>query len=197
MMARLGRVLTVFALLIASCARPDVASTRSPTPFVSEEVPWSFRTPSGWHVSTGRSDADPDLKAGVLSTRVTNVTYSFSPASPGPNSTAGASEELGPSAAVVEVLLLWYPPDEPITWDPTASSMTVRCPAGLPRCPTGWHQDWQNPGWVFRERRVCISDNCVWIVEWHGPDASEEAVGWLERIAQSLELAPGWTDPTA
>ena len=197
MMARLGRVLSVFALLITSCARPDVAGTGNPPRFVSKEMPWSFRSPSGWHVSTWRSDPAPNLKTGVLSTHLTNVAYSFGPASPGPNSNAGASEKLGPSAAVVKVLLLWYPPDEPIRWDPSGSSLTVRCPAEWPRCPTRWHKDAQNPGWVFRERRVCLSDNCVWIVEWHGPAASKESVGWLERIAQSLELAPGWTDPAA
>jgi hypothetical protein len=138
-MARFARVLAVFGLLIASCARPDVASTGSPARFVSKEVPWSFRTPSGWHVSTGRSDPTPNVKTGVLSTHITNVRYSFGPASPGPNSNPGATEELGPSAAVVKVLLLWYPPDEPIRWGPGASSMTVRCPAGWPRCPTRWH----------------------------------------------------------
>jgi hypothetical protein len=195
-MARLGRVLSIVALLIASCARPDVAKTEGPVRFASKDVPWSFRTPSGWDVSTLRSDPDPDLKTGVLSTYVTNVTHSFGPASPGPNSNAGASDRLGPSAAVVEVSFLWDPPDEPIRWDPTTPSMTVRCPAGWPRCPTRWHADAQNPGWVFRERRVCSSENCVWIVEWHGPDASEDSVRRLERIAESLELAPGWTDPT-
>jgi hypothetical protein len=196
-MARLGNVLSLFAILLASCAPPDVANTGSRARFVSEEVPWSFRSPAGWHVSTSRSESDRNLKTGVLSTHVANVRYSFGPASPRPNSNAGAFEALGPSAAVVRVLLLWYPPDEPIHWDPGASSMTVRCPAGWPRCPTGWHQDAQNPGWVFRERRVCVSANCVWIVEWHGPEASEEAIGWMERIAQSLELAPRWSDPTA
>jgi hypothetical protein len=196
-MARLGIVLSALAILIASCARPDVASTGSLARFVSEEVPWSFRSPSGWHVSINRSKPAPNLKTGVLSTHVSNVSYSFSAASPGPNSNAGASAKLGPSAAVVKVLLLWYPPDKPIRWDPGAFPKTVECPAGWPRCPTRWHQDAQNPGWVFRERRVCAGDNCVWIVEWHGPEASEEVVGWMERDAESLELAPGWSDPTA
>jgi hypothetical protein len=123
-MARLGRVLSIFALLIASCARPDVAGTGNSPRLVFEEAPWSFRNPSGWHASTWRSDPAPNLKTGVLSTHLTNVAYSFGPASPGPNSNAGASEKLGPSAAVVKVLLLWYPPDEPIRWDPTGSSLT-------------------------------------------------------------------------
>jgi len=186
---RLEAVLSVFAVLIVSCTGPAVAP--APPLFVSNEVPWSFPIPSGWHVSTSRSEPDPKLKAGVLSTHVTNAEYVFDYTSPGPNSGGGASEKLGPSAAVVEVLLLWYPADDPIEWNPAESSTTVA------RRPTEWHDDAQNPGWAFRERKVCLADRCVWVVEWHGPAASEDAIGRIERIAQSLQLAPGWTDPTA
>src|SRR5918995_5555826 len=171
-MARLGRVLSIVALLIVTCARPDVANTEASVRFASRDVPWDFRSPSGWEVSTRRSDPDPNLKTGVLSTYVTNVTYSFGPASPGPNSNAGASDQLGPSAAVVKVSFLWGPPEEPIRWAPAASPMTARCPAGWPRCPTRWHADAQNPGWVFRERRGGGSGNYPWVVRWDGPPAS-------------------------
>ena len=186
-MTRLGAALSVLALLTGGCAGP--ASARGSTVFVSDEVPWSFPVPPGWHVSTARSWPDPELKAGVLSTHVTNVGYDFDDASPGPNGGGGASEELGPSAVVVEVLLLWYPADEAIAWNPTESTTTARG-------PTEWHDDAQNPGWVF-ERRVCLADRCVWAVEWHGPDASRDTVDLIEEIAQSVQLASGWTDPAA
>jgi hypothetical protein len=187
--ARLGAVLSVFAILIGNCTGPDVDDpTRL---FVSDEVPRSVPIPSGWQASTNRSEPDPRLRVGLLSTHITNVRYSFDQSSLGPNSGPGASEKLGPSTAVVRVLLFWSPADDSIEWNPADSSTTIA------RSPTGWHDDAQNPGWEFRERKVCLAETCVWVVEWHGPDPSEEAIGWIERIAQSLELAPGWTDPVA
>ena len=190
-MARFGALLSIIALLIGGCATTDV--THISTPFVSEEVPWSFPIPSGWQVSTNRSEPDPNLRVGSLSTNISTVRYSFDfgQMAPGPNSGQGASEKLGPSAAVVKVLFHWYPADDSIGWNPAESSTTVA------QRPTGWRDDAQNPGWAFRERRVCLADMCVWVVEWHGPDAPKDAIGWMERIAQSLQLAPGWTDPAA
>lgn len=190
-MARLGAALSVFAILIGSCTGAGVSdATRL---FASDEVPWSFPIPSGWHASTNRSEPDPNLRVGSLSTNISTVRYSFDfgQMAPGPNSGQGASEVLGPSAAAVRVLFHWYPADEPIGWNPADSSTTVV------KRPTGWHDDDQNPGWAFRERRVCLEDTCVWVVEWHGPEVSEDAIGWMERIAQSLQLESGWTDPVS
>jgi hypothetical protein len=190
-MARLGAVPSVLAILIGSCTGADVAdSTR---PFASDEVPWSFPIPSGWHASTNRSEPDPNLRVGSLSTNVSTVPYSFDfdQTAPGPNSGQGASEILGPSAAVLRVLFHFYPADDPIGWNHAESATTVA------KRPTAWHDDAQNPGWAFRERRVCLEDLCVWVVEWHGPEASEDAIVWMERIAQSLQLAPRWIDPPA
>jgi hypothetical protein len=187
-MKRLGSVLAFLIVLSPGCTGPDVAHhTRL---FVSDEVPWSAAIPPGWHVSTNRSEPDPRLRAGVLRTHISNVRYSFDldQMAPGPNSGSGASDKLGPSAAVVEVLLLWSPADDPIGWNPSDSSTLVRS-------PTGWHDDAQNPGWEFRERRACLAEKCVWVLEWHGPDASEEVIGSIEQIARSVELEPGWIDP--
>jgi hypothetical protein len=89
------------------------------------------------------------------------------------------------------VLLLWSPPDDPIGWNPADPSTAI---VGS---PTKWHEDAQNPGWEFRERNVCLAGECVSVLEWHGPDASEEDISWMKRIAQSLQLEPGWTDPAA
>jgi len=190
-MARLGAALSVFAILIGSCTGADVPNASHF--FTSDEVPWSFPIPSGWEASTNRSEPDPNLRVGSLITNISTVRYSFAfdQMAPGPNSGQGASEMLGPSAAVVRVLLHWFPAEEPIGWNPAGSPTTVT------KRPTAWHDDAQNPGWAFRERRVCLEDLCVWVVEWHGPEASEDATVWMERIAQSLQLAPRWIDPAA
>ena len=126
---------------------------------------------------------------GVLTTHVTNVVYSFKSGSPGPNSGAGASRALGRSAVVVILQYLWSPPDEPIRWTTLSSSSTTEV-----RHPTEWHDDAQNPGWVFRERRACVEDRCISAVEWHGPDASPQAINQGEGVTKSIRLATSWTD---
>jgi hypothetical protein len=128
--------------------------------------------------------------AGLLRTYIANVRYAFAfdSATPGPNSGAGASEALGPSAVVVQIDLLWYPPDGPIAWG--EGGLTVGR-------ASAWHEDAQNPGWVFRERKTCLGRTCVHIVEWHGPKALDEAVKAGADIAEALRLKPGWIDPTA
>jgi hypothetical protein len=181
-------ILACLIVFATGCTGPEV--THPTRVFVSGEAPWSFPMPSGWQASTNRSEPDPTLRVGSLGTHLTNVRYDFDDASPGPNSGGGASEELGPAAAVIKVLFLWYPPDEPIRWNPPNTATIVRS-------PTGWHDDAQNPGWVFRERRVCLVETCVSVVEWHGPNASEEVISSIQRIAESIALEPGWVDPVA
>lgn len=189
MMTRLRSTLALLAIMATGCTGPDGA--RPNRLFISAEVPWSVAIPSGWQVSTNRSEPDPRLRVGALSSTISNVPFPFDRSSPGPNSGPGASVKLGPSAVVVEVLLLWYPPDDPIEWNPADSVATS---AGS---PTGWHDDSQNPGWAFRERKVCLADTCVSVVEWHGPYASRQNIGSIQRIARSIELDAGWIDPIA
>jgi hypothetical protein len=125
---------------------------------------------------------------GILETTLANVAYTFDFDSPGPNSGAGASRELSTAGVVVIVDLYWFPADELIRWEP-ADTHTVVGP------PTVWHDDAQNPGWRFRERRVCLGgSDCVHVLEWHGPDATEEAVGEGEVTAESVTLSADWAD---
>ena len=83
-MARFGTVLWVFAILIGNCTEADDATRL----FASDEVPWSFPIPSGWHVSTSRSELDPRLRVGSLSTNISTVPYpsELGQIAPGPNS---------------------------------------------------------------------------------------------------------------
>jgi hypothetical protein len=153
----------------------------------SDDVPWTFPVPSGWTVSSGRSAPDPNLKTGVLETWATSAPYRLSFGhSPSPNGRAGASEALGRDAVVVQIELLWYPPDQNPAWSPSTSPTQI----GI---PTEWHSDAQNPGWEFRERRVCRRDACVQVLEWHGPDASDAAIGLAQTVAELMDLKATWS----
>jgi hypothetical protein len=153
---------------------------------MSDRVPWVFLVPNGWTVSVGRSAPDPNLMTGVLQTWATNAPYRFTIGhSPSPNGTGGASETLGSEAAVVEVQLLWFPPEQDPTWSPSDSATQVAA-------ASGWHSDAQNPGWVFRERTACRGKACVHDLEWHGPGASDEEIGVAQKAAESTGLKTSW-----
>ena len=92
---------------------------------------------------------------------------------------------------LVLVQRLWYPADEPIAWDPQLNATLARRPS--PR----WREDAQNAGWMFRERKLCLGDECVSVLEWRGPSASANDIELAESIAGSVELQAAWTDPSS
>jgi hypothetical protein len=174
---------------VPSVANLHLRPLRAGSLFSSADAPWTFPQPDGWTTSTVRSAANPDFKAGVLITYVTNTSYRFDFRSPGPNSGAGASEAIGRGAVVIEVEFLWSPPDENPTWSSSVAPTSIRA-------PSAWHDDAQNPGWASRERRVCRGQTCVWVLEWHGPDASTEAIGVAQNVVESIELKTTWAGGT-
>jgi hypothetical protein len=44
--------------------------------------------------------------------------------------------------------------------------------------------------------RRCRGQTCVWVLEWHGPDASAEAIGVAQNVAESIELKTTWAGGT-
>jgi hypothetical protein len=155
--------------------------------FADDHLPWTVEAPEAWHMIFARSPSRPNLKTGVLQSWIGTAQYRPEWMN-GPTLTAGASEKLGPDAVMVHIGLLWYPPDEPIAWSPD------------PSVPPTWtrdygeHPDSQNPGWVIHERQLCQGKECVNVLIWHGPDASEADVSDAERVAQSVAFVPDWTD---
>ena len=183
----LGLVLS--GVLLAGCTEgtPSPKDTGWRT-VSSARVPWSFAVPPSWHVSTLRSVPIPDAMTGVLRTYGADRAYAFDFGSPGPNSNAKASGKLGESAVVVFVELGWYPADQPIAWRPKEGFRTVQ------DWLSGWHADAQNPGWVFRERKLCLGSECVHVLEWHGPEARGDDILRAQDIASSVVLKDRWTD---
>ena len=196
-MVKAIRVIVATALLVALVGCTTGGPQRQSAPpsaeglgwrmFRSTAVPWTLTLPRGWHVTTSRSDPDPRYRVGVLASWVGTERYRRDFRS-GPNSGSGASRELGRSAMLLRVSLLWSPADRPIEWDPTSSSLlTVRR-------ASRWYEDAQNPGWTFREHQLCQGNECVSVLEWRGPMASTadtELAGW---VAESVELRAEWRD---
>ena len=152
-MVKAIRVLAVTALLVALVGCTTGGSRRQSEPpsaeapdwwmFESADVPWTLTVPRGWHVTTFRSDPDPRYRVGVLGSWVGTAKYRRHFRS-GPNSGRGASRELGRSAILLRVELLWSPADQPIEWDPRANHGQPKptChlhlpqphPLAIPRC---------------------------------------------------------------
>jgi hypothetical protein len=114
-------------------------------------------------------------------TWTSNVSHAWEFEDPGPNSSSGATRSLGDGAAVVILTLLWEPSHHSL-WSPARQSSLTRQP------PTRWHDDAQNPGWRFRERKLCLGRECVSIVEWHGPSTSRIENDRAGEIASSVRL---------
>ena len=171
--------------------RPEPASAKPLgwATFTPSDVPWTISAPARWQVTTSRSDPNPRYIVGVLRSWAGTSTYRRQFMS-GPNSGSGASGELGQSAVLVQVELLWYPPDQPVEWNPGATAIVTRSP------PSRWHEDEQNPGWTYRARKLCRGNECVSVLEWRGPASSAHDAQLAERIAESVELPSKWMDPT-
>jgi hypothetical protein len=162
----------IFAAAIVRDSRaPNVGS--SIVTFSAPEAPWAFDYPSGWNVGT-RSFAGPELRVNVLLTTIANGSVPKHERY-GPNSSPNASSLFGNSGAVVLVERLWghATPLVSQTWGPG---------------PFG--EDAQNPGWTFRERVRCDGTLCFHVVEWLGPETSDEDRATASVIADSARLAP-------
>jgi len=182
-MRRVVSALVLASLLIACTARPprSVDSWDEATP---ESTPWTVRVPPGWDTSTEIFQPGPRDRVGMMTTAISDVAFSPTEHAPSPNGRSGASE-LGDEAAVVLVRLLWDPNQEK-AWDARGNELK-RVP------PSRWQQDAQNPGWEFRERKLCVGSpsrgNCVSILEWHAPRTSEEEIDRMEAVASTVKLA--------
>jgi hypothetical protein len=147
--------------------------------FTSPEAPWTFEHPSAWSVRTV-DHASPDLRVNTLRTTVANVPVA-SDAQYGPNSSVNATSLFGDTGAVVLIERLW----------------THAAPlGGDDQSPGAFAEDAQNPGWTFRERARCDGTLCFHVIEWLGPEASNEDRAAAAAIAESVRLAnvERWTE---
>jgi hypothetical protein len=190
----LTRSIVVVLLLAVGCTRGSDPPASAPPAITDRwvtvarhEVPWTFRTPPGWFVTIERSRPNPDARVGVLTTWIGTAKYRRG-WDAGPNSGAGASARLGRGGVSVRIQLLWSPSDRSIRWtlDP---SRTFRL-----RRDGGTHPDRQNPGWTFHERLLCQGRECVSVLVWHGPDASEEALAEARGVTETIRLQSDWID---
>jgi hypothetical protein len=144
------------------------------------DAPWTIHVPPDWRDATEVSKPGPRDRVGMMTTAISSVRYRPDERAPSPNGRGGASQ-LPDDGAVVLLHLLWTPGEKP--WNPRGTD-TTRLP------PSKWHDDAQNPGWQFRERKMCVgARSCVSILEWHGPDTSPEQLGRMEEIVSAVELA--------
>lgn len=183
---RIAACLTLVACTIPT-PRPEPPSTSSRPPQRSE--PWTNLLPRGWHVSTYRTNPNPNLIAGLFSAFVANVEHDLTEAWP-PFGQSGASRILGDAAVVVEITLVFRPPDEPIRWPSSAEPSIVR------RGPSPWRSHRVDLGWRTRWREICRGkEMCVNVIEWHGPAATAGDIELGARVASSVVLRRRWTDP--
>lgn len=170
------------AAVVRSGGTEPPTGTGATVTFTSSEAPWTFEHPSGWSARTERS-AGPELIVNMLRTTVTNRPLPEDMRSYGPNSGGNAvfTSALGDSGVVVLVERFWGHAT-PIS--------------GEPRGPGRFANDAQSPGWTFRERARCDGTLCFHVVEWVGPETSDDDRAAAAAIAESVELSgvERWTE---
>jgi hypothetical protein len=148
-----------------------------------EQAPWTLEVPPGWSTSTVEFDPGPRGMVGkMISTGVATTSFQPDGKPPQPHSTGGASEELGEDGAVVLIRAM-SPPRSDDVWGPPVGAELER------RDPSRWHEDFANPGWLSRERKLCAGSACVSVLEWHAPEAPEDNIGRMSLIASSIRMA--------
>jgi hypothetical protein len=149
-----------------------------------EQAPWTLEIPPAWSTSTVEFDPGPRSRVGrMISTGVATTSFHPNGKPPQPHSTGGASKELGEDGAVFLIRAM-SPPKSDDVWDPSAGAELER---GI---PSRWHEDFANPGWLSRERKLCAGSACVSVLEWHAPLASEGDIERMGLIASSIRMAP-------
>lgn len=168
-------------LLFASCTSDQPRTDETWGEMRVESAPWTIKVPPGWAIDTEVFEPGPRDRVGMMTTAVSSVSFRPDEDAPSPNARGGAAS-LRDDAAIVLAKLLWIP-EQHKRWDPPGTELR-RFP------PSRWHDDAQNPGWRFRERKLCIgSRSCVSILEWHAPNASAKHLDWMEEVASTVELA--------
>ena len=172
-------------LLLAACTRDEPRPAPSWERLTPRSTAWTIRMPSDWTTSTEVLEPGPRARVGVMTTAVSNVEFHPGRDAPSPNGRGGAGR-LGDRAGIVLIQLLWDP-NEKDPWKPPRNQL-------LRMSPSRWHDDAQNQGWRFRERKICMGwrpamRQCVSVVEWHSSSASEADLSRMSEIASSIELA--------
>jgi hypothetical protein len=176
------RYLVTAAVFLVACNGGARLSTEDWRSIAPDQAPWTIKVPPGWNASTGSFDPGPKGMVGeIITTAVANAKFHPGTTAPAPHSRAGASKELGESGSVV-LMQRFSLPNEEYSWNPRRGVDLIR------RRPSRWHDDAENPGWVSRERKLCLGKECVSVLEWHGPDASSDNIERMELIASSLRL---------
>lgn len=143
--------------------------------FTSPDAPWTFEYPSSWDVATWNS-ASPDRIVNMLRTTVANGELPEGASAYGPNSEGNTelTSALGDAGAVVLVQRVWGGALSPPEPEPSQAGPFVDDP--------------QSPGWTYRERVACDGTLCFHVIEWLGPDVSEEDRAAAAAIADSVRL---------
>lgn len=180
-MKAVSLLLVITLMCVAGCDDDDDGSSSGDQRIKPKVAPWSLPLPTGWDVSTAQLLPGPRSKVGVLRTWTSNVPRAWEFADPGPNSASGATSALGDDAAVV-ILSLFWEPSRLSLWNPTTQASLTK------QAPSRWHDDAQNFGWKFRERKLSLGEECMSIIEWHGPSTSRIENDRAAQVASSVRL---------
>jgi hypothetical protein len=156
---------------------------RSPTSgsrrmFASPDFPWTFPIPDGWAVGAARSIGGPR-------SMVTDLRTSFVSTSTVARSAGLLRVESSLPSGIVDS-------DVIVVVDPFGGSV----PGPTTPVFNAVRTDRENPGWTWRDARVCGATGCARVYVWHGPDAGQADLAQGMNAAAGVQMVDSQPDPS-
>jgi hypothetical protein len=158
----------------------DPADLGAAGTFASPDFRWTMPIPAGWRSGAARAvggpaEMLPDLRTSFVTT---SLTASFT----GP---VTVGSPLPPGIVSSDVIVIVDPfvgtgESHPTTFVPNAE-----------------REDIENPGWTWRDGRICGETGCARVYIWHGPDANATDLVTALGAAQGVRVVPSPPDPSA
>ena len=147
--------------------------------FVSPDFAWTMPIPDGWraggaHSIGGPQEMLPDLRTSFVTT---SLTATFTGAV-----MVGSPLPAGIASRDVIVIV------DPFVGTGEAQPTTF--------IPNAEREDTENPGWVWRDGKICGEIGCARVYIWHGPDASETDLATALSAAQGVRMVRSPPDPS-
>ena len=157
----------------------NVVSLGAATIFVSPDFAWTMPIPEGWraggaHSVGGPQEMLPDLRTSFVTTSQT-ATFS-DPVMVGSPLPAGIVSR--------DVIVIVDPFVGTGDAEPTSLVLNAE------------REDIENPGWVWRDGKICGETECARVYIWHGPDAGEADLAAVLGVGEGVRLVETPPDPS-
>ena len=157
----------------------EAANTGQVGVFASPDFRWKVPIPAGWRAGAARWVGGPqeilnDLRTSFVSTSSTASVFG----------TLMVESQLPRGIVDSDVIVVVDPFGGTAKAEPAALVLNAR------------RQDRENPGWTWRDGKLCGVTGCARVYVWHGPDASSADLATAVSVAAGIRIVETRPDPS-